>query len=275
MSSSPAEPIAGRVYAARSMIVGEEDLLKIGYSENVGRRFPDGDFRILFDRPDTRIHEAERYRRHIAAMRGDPKAPEFVAGVREGFVEQGALAFCDGLGLRIGFEIGGRWRDNRYDGGPHSNGRTELVRFDLEATGIIRANLHKAGPDVRGFLEVALRFAGSQPKEANRILCMVYGLPDPTTGRRRPEAVLAPDPLPPADAPWDGRDEVPDIDNPPVEIPERPGRPNVLSFVDEGYRDPDDDLDEDPDEAPTGPGSIDEDSDEEEERLYGNGVRRY
>jgi hypothetical protein len=257
MSSSPAEPIAGRVYAARSMIVGEEDLLKIGYSENVGRRFPDGDFRILFDRPDTRIHEAERYRRHIAAMRGDPKAPEFVAG------------------LRIGFEIGGRWRDNRYDGGPHSNGRTELVRFDLEATGIIRANLHKAGPDVRGFLEVALRFAGSQPKEANRILCMVYGLPDPTTGRRRPEAVLAPDPLPPADAPWDGRDEVPDIDNPPVEIPERPGRPNVLSFVDEGYRDPDDDLDEDPDEAPTGPGSIDEDSDEEEERLYGNGVRRY
>lgn len=271
MSSSRADPIEGRVYAARSMIVGEEDLLKLGYSENVERRFPNGDFRILFGMPDTRIPETERLRRHVEASRG---VPEFRHGVKEGFIEQSALAFCDDLGLRIGYEIGRRWRDNRNDGGPSSNGRTELVRFDLEAAQIMRSNLHKAAPDVRRFLEIALRFAGSRPKEPNGILCMAYGLPDPTTGMMRSEPVLAPEPLPARDLTWDGRTLVPDIDHPPEEVQERAGRVNVPSSGGTGYEDPDD-LDEDPDEAPTGPASNDDEEDGDERRYYGNGRRRY
>lgn len=215
MLVSPAKSIQGSVYAARSMVYGEEDLLKIGYSEAVDERYPDGDFRILFTRPDNRIPEQERLRRHIEAAHSVPNHLKFREGRREGFIEQSVLGLFEGFGLRIGFEIGGRWRTGGSSTPVPSNGRTELVRFDLEAAGIIRQNLHRLLPEARSFLEVALRFAGSRPKEPNRILGMVWGHADPTDRFERPIPVYALETFPPLDVPWGGNTDIPDIDHPP------------------------------------------------------------
>lgn len=283
MSSSRANPTEGRVYAARSMIFGEEDLLKVGYSEDVDARFPDGDFRILFSRPDDPIPEQERLRRHIEVARSVPDHPKFREGRREGFIEQSVLGLFEGLGLRIGFEIGGRWRTGGGWSSVPSNGRTELVRFDLEAVGIVRQNLHRLLPEARSFLEAALRFAGSQPSEPNRIVGMVWGQADPKDRRERPVPVYALETSLPPDAPWDGNEAVPDIDHPP-EAPlsydewvdtihgdrvrydgplelamDRNGALIVESASD----------DDDPDDRD------DENADEDDARLYGTGGRRF
>lgn len=281
MSSSSANPIEGRVYAARSMIFGEEDLLKVGYSEDVDARYPDGDFRILFSRQDFRIPEPERLRRHIEAASLIPNHPEFREGRREGFIEQSVLGLFEGLGLRIGFEIGGRWRTGGGWSSVPSNGRTELVRFDLEAVGIVRQNLHRLLPEARTFLEAALRFAGSQPMEPNRIVGMVWGHVCPTDRYERPVPVYALETSSPPDAPWDGNADVPDIDHPPepplsydewvdtihgdrvrydgpLELAmDRNGGLIVETASDED--DPEDDVD----------------ADEHDARLYGTGGRRF
>jgi hypothetical protein len=276
------------------MIVGEEDLLKIGYSENVEGRFPKGDFRILFSRPDTRIPDEERLRRYLQKRRTG-KNPEMVtAGAdgaplddsdpakgfkkdrKEGFVEQSILAFCGGLGIRKRVKYGGEWRtEGGGPRGPGGNGRTEMIHFDLETTQIIRTNLGKAPPEVRDFLEIALRFAGNQPSEPNKILGMVYAYEEPSDIDMRPMPVLAPETLPVVDIPWNGVDVVPDIDHPPEAPQEWKGRSSTVYGGHEGYQDPDDGQDEDPDEAPTGPEPVEDEEDDEGERLYGVRVRSF
>ncbi len=107
----------GRVYAARSMIVGEEDLLKIGFSENIDARFPDGDYVILFSRPDEAVPRSRdiRVRRRL----GGRWSWTVVRPKKEGFVERSVLAYYEELGLRIGLEnVGRRQEGGEATGGP-------------------------------------------------------------------------------------------------------------------------------------------------------------
>lgn len=269
----------GRVYAARSMIVGEEDLLKIGFSENIDARFPDGDYVILFSRPDEAVPRFRdiRVRRRL----GGRWSWTVVRPKKEGFVERSVLAYCEELGLRAGLENVGR----RQEGG--GNGWTELVRFDLEAAQIIRANLRRAAPEAQTFLRIALRFAGNQPSKPTDVLRFEI---DPLTSsdrmpRRR--AIPAPDLLPHVDMAWDGSDTVPDIDHPPEEMRACPQELRIVHDGSAGYDDQVDDeavgasWEEVPDvgdayedeglTVPRGPGAPDVGSDE----LHGFSVRRF
>lgn len=218
----------GKVYAARSMLVGEEDLLKVGFSQNLDNRSPDGHYTFLFSRPDVPIPK---------------RSPD---DKTEGYVERSVLAYCEELGLRVGLENVGR----RREGG--GNGWTELIKFDLEAAQVIRTNLHKASPEAQAFLRIALRFAGNQPGKPNPIL-RFETLPS-SLAERFPQrlAVPAPELLPHADTPWDGSNSVPDIDHPPEEPQARPlGSPFVYGGP-AGYDDPNDEeeVDASPEDEP-------------------------
>lgn len=131
------------VYAAYSEKDGEQDLVKIGFTGCVEKRFAtDRSFVIFMTRPDQR----DRSVRKITA----------------GFLEQAVLRFCEEIGVRIAdndFRYVAREKLARAGYRPTPSRSTELIRFDEEARTAIGRHAPRAVPPVRDFLDGLLDMA--------------------------------------------------------------------------------------------------------------------